>query len=152
MKKIVVEARLCTGCRLCEAVCAAWHEDALCVAAARIRVFRRERAGRAVAVTCTQCQESPCARVCPVAAIRRSPSSGALVLDPAACIGCELCVAACPIGAVFSANGKVVKCDLCGGEPKCVQFCSAGALRHVAPLDVAAERSTALAQAALEGL
>lgn len=152
MQKIVVEARLCTGCRLCESVCAAWHEDALCVAAARISVFRRDRAGRAVAVTCTQCQEAPCARVCPTAAIRRNLHSGAMVLDQAACIGCELCVAACPIGAVFPANGRVVKCDLCGGEPKCVRFCSAGALRFVAPLAVAAERSAALAEAALEGL
>lgn len=152
MHKIVVDPRRCTGCRLCESVCAAWHADSLALEASRIRVFRHERAGRAVAVTCTQCQDAPCARVCPVGAIRRSPQTGALVLNEAVCIGCALCITACPVGAVYPAAGEVVKCDLCGGAPNCVRFCSAGALRYANPAEVAVGRSEAVAEAALEGL
>jgi Fe-S-cluster-containing hydrogenase component 2 len=36
-----------------------------------------------------------------------------------------MCQIACPFGAVgYSASErKIVKCDLCGGEPECVTFC-----------------------------
>ena len=48
-------------------------------------------------------------------------------------MGCKVCTIACPFGTVNynSDTGKVVKCDLCGGDPRCVPFCPTGAI--VAP-------------------
>jgi Fe-S-cluster-containing hydrogenase component 2 len=42
-------------------------------------------------------------------------------------------VAVCPFGAMsFDAVGKkVIKCDLCDGEPACVSFCDMKALDYV---------------------
>jgi Fe-S-cluster-containing dehydrogenase component len=40
------------------------------------------------------------------------------------------CVFACPFGATFldQQTGKVLKCDLCDGDPTCVKVCPTGAL------------------------
>ena len=49
------------------------------------------------------------------------------------CIGCRACVAVCPFGAMsFDAVAKrVIKCDLCDGDPTCVSFCDTKALDYV---------------------
>ena len=37
---------------------------------------------------------------------------------------------ACPFGAMhIGPRGRAEKCDLCGGDPLCAQFCPRGALR-----------------------
>jgi Fe-S-cluster-containing hydrogenase component 2 len=39
----------------------------------------------------------------------------------------------CPIGGIGinPVRGQVIKCDLCGGQPTCVEFCSEGALQYL---------------------
>ena len=49
------------------------------------------------------------------------------------CVGCKMCVLACPFGAMelFPDHGKAEKCDHClsiDGDPECVKFCVPGAL------------------------
>jgi Fe-S-cluster-containing hydrogenase component 2 len=48
-----------------------------------------------------------------------------------------MCVSACPLGNMsYSPSGKnVFKCDLCGGSPKCVEFCAPGAITFVDPAE-----------------
>ena len=55
------------------------------------------------------------------------------MIDYDRCIGCRMCVAVCPFGAVSfdSIQKRVVKCDLCDGDPLCVKFCMYGALQYV---------------------
>ena len=40
-------------------------------------------------------------------------------------MGCKVCTIACPFGTVnYNADsGKVIKCDLCGGDPECAKAC-----------------------------
>jgi len=66
-------------------------------------------------------------------AIKRDPKSGAMLIDSALCVGCRLCVQFCPFGGVEidAKTGKIIKCDLCGGEPICVKFCDPEALQYV---------------------
>ena len=47
--------------------------------------------------------------------------------------GCKVCTIACPFGTVnYMADvGKVQKCDLCGGDPKCVTACPTAAITYV---------------------
>ena len=55
----------------------------------------------------------------------------ALKIDNDRCVGCKVCTIACPFGTVNynTATGKVIKCDLCGGDPKCAEACpTAGAI------------------------
>ena len=44
-----------------------------------------------------------------------------------------MCVAACPFGNMLwdDVYHCVQKCDLCGGEPRCVPFCPTGAIAWV---------------------
>jgi Fe-S-cluster-containing dehydrogenase component len=45
------------------------------------------------------------------------------------CVGCKMCVLACPYGCIAVGDAGVAeKCDLCNGVPQCVKFCARGAL------------------------
>ncbi len=131
--------------------CSLHHEGICSPALSRIQVLRREELGLSLPVVCMQCTDAPCAAACPVEAISRESSSGAWLVDPELCIGCRLCISACPLGAVsFSpdaADGPALKCDLCGGQPRCVLFCGTQALSWVRPARLAeAQRRAALAR------
>jgi Fe-S-cluster-containing hydrogenase component 2 len=41
--------------------------------------------------------------------------------------------------------GEVFKCDLCDGDPKCVKFCSSGAIQFVDPAE-SPERKKVIAE------
>ncbi|GAF92876.1 unnamed protein product [marine sediment metagenome] len=71
--------------------------------------------------------------VCPKDAISRDEELGGVVVNYDLCIGCEMCVAACPFGGmgIDVIENKVIKCDLCDGEPACVRFCKAEALEYL---------------------
>ncbi len=90
----------------------------------RIRVIKEDCF--TTATVCHQCEDAPCANVCPVQAIRRD--RGHIFVTPSRCIGCKSCMLACPFGAmtvVASASGaQAIKCDLCWHReagPACVK-------------------------------
>jgi Fe-S-cluster-containing dehydrogenase component len=67
--------------------------------------------------------------------------NGILIVDEEKCDGCGWCIQACPYGGIMlhPDKGIVVACDLCGGDPKCVEFCPEEALELVSD-DQAAEK------------
>ena len=71
--------------------------------------------------------------VCPVEAITINPTTGAKEVSADVCVGCKVCSIACPYGVInYDADsGVVTKCDLCGGEPMCVEACPTPALAFV---------------------
>lgn len=79
---------------------------------------------------CNQCSNAYCARVCPVKAISRDDSTGAVTVDRETCVGCGMCSQYCPTKMIRVDPDlkKSVKCDLCGGDPECVKACPAGTL------------------------
>ncbi len=65
-------------------------------------------------------------------AISKDPETGVVLIDKELCTGCKECVEACPDGMIqMDAQNKADKCDLCGGDPLCVRYCVAGALKLV---------------------
>jgi Fe-S-cluster-containing hydrogenase component 2 len=50
----------------------------------------------------------------------------AVIVDRETCTSCGLCVTACPgqIPFLHPDDEKATICDLCGGEPKCVEVCT----------------------------
>lgn len=150
MKKIVVDLGKCTGCRSCQIICALSLEGELNYDLARIQILKDDKLGLSVAVPCSQCEKAPCVEVCPTDAIALDPKTGANEIDPDKCIGCEMCVTACPFGSISvidkNGHGKWVKCELCNGDPQCVKFCEPGAIRYEEPKALAKERSTAVAE------
>ena len=83
-------------------------------------------------MTCLQCETALCLEVCPTEGLVRDPKTNAVIVDEAACVGCKMCIAACPFGSIHFENKRQVaaKCNLCNGDPQCVQNCMAGALHY----------------------
>ena len=55
-----------------------------------------------VADNCIRCKYTDCVEVCPVDCFREGENF--LVIDPAECIDCALCVPECPANAIFAAD------------------------------------------------
>lgn len=127
MTRIVIDNSKCTGCRLCATVCALSNEGVNNPKKSRVFVVTDWQYRLNAVLLCYQCPKAPCASACPVDAIFRD--NGVVKIDYEKCIGCGVCIADCPFGVIGQYNNKVVKCELCGGEPQCVKFCETGALR-----------------------
>lgn len=132
MKTIVVHPEHCSGCRACEMACAVVHEKEFGSSVSRIRVVKLEHEGVDVPVTCHQCTAAPCLKACPVNAISRNGKTKAILIDEGECIGCGRCVEACWAGAInfHPDREKPLVCDLCNGNPQCVDRCPLGALEY----------------------
>ncbi len=53
-----------------------------------------------VSESCIKCKYTDCVEVCPVDCFREGPNF--LVIDPDECIDCTLCVAECPVEAIYA--------------------------------------------------
>ena len=113
-------------------------------------------------VACQHCENPACTKVCPVGATWKDEQTGIVRQDYDKCIGCRMCVAACPYTGVRSFNWEepayyadfalgdadaakhekhtVEKCIFCtqrvarGEQPACVADCI-GRARHFGDLD-----------------
>ena len=131
MKTIAVNPSKCTGCRLCELACSLRNAGEFNPTKSRIHVMGYDEFFT-LPMTCFQCEKPYCAEVCPTNAISKDQSSGIVSVAKEKCVGCKMCVLACPFGnIVFSSDTRVaVKCEQCDGEPECVLFCEIGALEY----------------------
>lgn len=152
MKRILINAQVCSGCRACEVACVAHHEAVFGTAAARIRISKLESQGIDRPHVCRQCQRARCMEACPVEALVRDTQSGAVLVVEEACIGCGECVAACPFGVALlhPETGLALICDLCAGDPHCVQRCATGAIVYAEPGTAAAGKRYRLARQLIE--
>jgi Fe-S-cluster-containing hydrogenase component 2 len=132
-KMLVVNLAKCCGCRTCENVCSLRHDGTCNPALARIGVVKWELEGIYLPVICQHCEEPQCAKACPAGVITRHPATGAMVRDRDRCLGCKACLMVCPFGAptLDLRDRKPISCDLCDGDPTCVQFCPTEALEYV---------------------
>ncbi len=132
-KILLVNHEKCTGCRLCEMACSVKHTGVNNASRSRIHVIKWPMEGFNLPMLCQQCEDAPCIAVCPKDALSRDPILGRVSLNYDLCIGCKMCVTACPFGGmgIDAAAHQVVKCDLCDGEPICVRFCDPGALEFI---------------------
>ena len=132
-KNLLVYPEKCLGCRTCEMFCSLSHTDTCNPARSRVNIIKMDLDVRCVPMVCQQCVDPACENSCPVGAISRNPTTGAMETDRDICIGCRTCVFACPFGgtSVDPAEGTVIRCDLCQGEPKCVEACPYGAIVYV---------------------
>ncbi len=136
-KVLLIDPFKCNGCKECETACATRHAGYRRIARKRIEVMGTG-SGEGdffVPFTCQQCVDPPCLAVCPKNAITRDLDLARVVLDTRLCVGCRMCVAACPTGSMAFAHdrGFAYKCDLCDGEPQCVRVCEKKALEYVEP-------------------
>lgn len=101
-------------------------------------------------INCQHCENPPCVAACPTGASFKRDEDGIVLVDYDKCIGCRLCMVACPynarsfnwsepeysldfpVGDVFAPNHQfnvVEKCNFCvdrlarGQEPACMEHC-----------------------------
>lgn len=132
MKRLLVDPGRCDGCGSCELVCAVekasfWHP-----ALSRIRIVEDREVSEYRPVVCSHCEDSPCKASCLMNIVARDENRGITVREENKCIGCRACQVSCPFDScVYDyVSGRVVSCDLCGGEPACALVCATGALRY----------------------
>ena len=116
---MVIRVDRCIGCRRCVEGCAAanavpsygWRtlvlEKVVLQAVGQKREF--------IPVLCNQCNNPPCVRACPVTATYKDKKTGIVMMDNQKCIGCKICMAACPYEARYynEERGAADKCDFC---------------------------------------
>ena len=129
-RKLIVDNMVCCGCLSCMINCAQHHDGHASPESARIEVDLEPFSGTHGIIHCQQCQPADCQDSCPQGAIELSDDGDYYVVDPELCIDCHMCVDACPHGAmrVNPFTDRVIKCDLCEGDPVCVRSCFTGAL------------------------
>ena len=163
---IVVDTKRCIGCHTCAVACRiennlpdhVWWNRVLTdggeymdTASGEFPDVRREY----LTVSCQHCDNPACVKVCPVGATYKDPETGIVRQDYDKCIGCRMCMAACPYTGVRSFNWEepeyaigistgdadvpphqkhvVEKCTMCwhrvakGLEPECIESCLARA-------------------------
>lgn len=127
---IYANAQKCLGCHSCEMACATAHGgdgDLFSAVAQRLPLHPRMKVVASddvnMPMQCRQCENAPCALVCPTGACRQA--DGQVQINEQTCVGCKLCVMVCPFGAItvrragvknhFSVTNQGVaqKCDLC---------------------------------------
>ncbi|HIF9074497.1 TPA: 4Fe-4S dicluster domain-containing protein [Photobacterium damselae] len=152
---VFADPNLCIGCRTCEVACVISHQADSTVAGLNAvdfspRLTLVKNAHVTTPVMCRQCDDAPCAQVCPNNAIVLE--DGFVKVIQSRCIGCKTCVIACPYGAMNVVTKMVeetkgsalfkrqvlqsqaLKCDLCNHReegPACVQVCPTGAIRII---------------------
>lgn len=121
---ILITPDKCSGCRLCEIACSLEHEGIIWPEASRIRIYEL-LPGVNVPHTCVQCPDYPCVEACNFDALGVNERTGAVLVNEDNCTECGACFLACPgnVPRILPGKRSVVICDLCGGNPKCVEVC-----------------------------
>lgn len=138
---MIFDQNKCVGCGACKEACSETNH----VPAGQLRMTLERQSPldgtpgnrKYVRVSCQQCSEPPCVRVCPTGAAHIDPATNIVTMDNSRCVGCKYCIAACPYNVRYiNSEIKVAdNCDFClktklanGEEPACVQACRHGAL------------------------
>jgi len=155
-KIIYADAQKCLGCHSCELACAVAHggdNDLFSSVINQLPLHSRTKVvvsdNVMMPMQCRQCENAPCAMVCPTGACRQE--NGQVQIEESNCVGCKLCVMVCPFGSItvkrdvfkddeVSTNqGVAKKCDLCKSwcaendktETACMEACPTKAISLV---------------------
>jgi carbon-monoxide dehydrogenase iron sulfur subunit len=167
MKIVYPKEEACMACRLCEVACITEHSKSKDT----LKAYRKEHPtplsktlveevfpGLSLSLMCRHCTDAPCMEACFTSAMHRKPD-GRVIVNEYKCVGCWMCIMACPFGAIkrnqYSSiefgvmsseespqnsklktqNSKIKlssKCDLCPDRsiPACVEACPNKALMY----------------------
>ena len=133
VKTLIIHPEKCNNCTDCETACINSKSSLTSPGLSCIRILEdADDEDFFFPIACKQCENPPCLAVCPKEAIYRDTRIDRVLIDRKKCVGCGMCVSACPFGAMKldKLKAKSYKCDLCDGDPECVKVCEPGALEY----------------------
>ena len=159
---MVIDTTRCVGCHTCAVACKqannlgrdTWWNRVLTDGGSTIDAAGGEWPHARISflpLSCQHCENPACVKVCPVGATYKDADTGVVRQDYDKCIGCRMCMSACPYTGVRSFNWDeprgyvdfklgdqdapehvkhtVEKCTFCyqrqarGEEPACMELC-----------------------------
>ena len=169
-KGLMITPDLCIACRGCQTACKQWnklpadktvnrggYENPPNLTANLYNQIHFIEKPQAVGIqwlfvrrACMHCGEAGCMDICPAPGALFRTREGAVGFDKEKCIGCKLCVAACPFDVPrYDENDKISKCTLCadrtsnGLPTACSKGCPTGAIMFGTRDDLIAKARTA---------
>lgn len=137
---MIFDQTKCVGCTDCETSCSTVNN----IPKGQHRLFVEDQTNpnnimdkKFMRVSCQQCEDSPCTKVCPTKACHRDSITDIVTMNVDDCIGCKYCIVACPYDVRFmNAETKAAEnCNFChdtnlaeGKQPACVESCKYDAL------------------------
>ncbi len=117
----VAHPERCIGCLGCMFACSRIRRGSVSLQDSAIKILTRGGIeSDFMVVVCRGCQDPPCVRACPKAALEQKPD-GSIVFHEDLCNGCGKCEESCLIGAISLGKDRTpIKCIHCGA---CVAFC-----------------------------
>lgn len=151
MQQLLIDPDRCLGCHSCELACAVEHALSKDLFAAVLnkessaaRIFVETDGETNLPLQCRHCQEPACANACMSGALQRDAETGKVLFNRDGCVGCWMCVMACPFGAIEQDRGQKVisKCDRCPDRevPACAGACPTGAIKFVEITEYSSDR------------
>lgn len=139
MKRILIEADKCDGCKNCSIACMQAHRpdgsgtvydlDLTDPANESRNAILLNREKRYIPLFCRHCDKPECVASCMSGALTKDPVTGHVRYNADQCGACFMCVMNCPYGVPKpdrATRMAVIKCDFCIGdneEPNCVKSC-----------------------------
>lgn len=116
---MVLRQGLCIDCEQCVQACKETND--VPDYGYRTRILKKvvtDAIGRQrefIPILCNHCNEAPCVRGCPTKATYKDKKTGIVMMDSKKCIGCKMCILACPYEARYFNEERhaIDKCNFC---------------------------------------
>ena len=131
---MVIDLRKCIGCHACSVACKSENKVPLSVWRSWVKQIERGKYPNTqrhfLPRLCNHCEHPSCVEACPTTASYQR-DDGIVLIHKERCIGCQLCVSACPYDSRFLHPEEKIasKCTFCdhrvdnGVVPSCVNTC-----------------------------
>ena len=138
----LVHTDRCIGCNACEIACKNFYQQEAYVHWRKVYYIQEKDLPQpcrvSVSLACNHCDAPSYMKACPTSAYSKR-DDGIVMHDQDRCIGCKLCMMACPyrVPCFDKTLGKVSKCEMCaerldnGEAPICVKSCPVEALEII---------------------
>jgi len=117
--RIKIDSKKCSGCHLCEMACSLFHLGVINIEKAAIRIQKDDLSTSLNhPVLCRQCKKMKCLQG---EEETKDSEKKKFIWD-------RIRAERCPFNALTALGEKAYHCDLCGGNPQCINVCTPKAI------------------------